>query len=291
MRLRNLVLVLLFLSQNLYADPAHWTQNVKTVTLKNGLTAIIYPRGTAPIFSGYIRVKAGGMDEEVGKTGLAHFLEHMAFKGTEKIGTRNYEKEKPLMEKIEKIAIDLAAEEGRKNQDVKKIESLKKELKTLQSEQSQYIVKEEVSKIMLDHGGVDYNATTSKDMTSYFVNLPSEQFNFWAQFESDRIFRPVFREFYEERDVVMEERRMRVEDDPDGKLYEAFLDTAFEKSPYKWPTIGTWKDLKTLTRTDLEEFWRRYYQPSNVVLAIVGKVDPDKVIPVLEKTFGKIPAS
>lgn len=283
--------LLVFITQNLSADPAAWSKDVKTVVLKNGMTAILYPHGTAPIFSGYIRVKVGGMDEEEGKTGLAHFLEHMAFKGTEKIGTRDYKKEKPLMDKIEKLALDIVQEEQRSHPDLKKIEALKKELKENQAEQGKYIVKEAVSKIMLEHGGVDYNATTSKDMTSYFVNLPAEQFKFWAEFESDRIFRPVFREFYEEREVVMEERRMRVEDDPDGKLYEAFLQTAFEKSPYRWPTIGTWKDLKGLTRTDLEAFWSRYYQPSNVVLAIVGQIDPEKAIPVLEKTFGKIPST
>ncbi len=278
-------------SSNVRAESheAGWEESVRELTLKNGLRVILYPRGESPIFSAYIRVKAGGMDEEEGKTGLAHFLEHMAFKGTKTLGTRDYEKEKPLLDAIERKALELAAEEKKPSPDPKKVVLLKDEMKKLHDEEARYIVKEEVSKVMLDHGGVDYNATTSKDMTSYFVNLPSDQLSFWAEFESVRIFQPIFREFYEERDVVMEERRMRVEDDPDGKLYEAFLQTAFEKSPYRWPTIGTWKDIKSLTRTDLESFWRRFYRPDNVVVALVGKIDLEKAIRILERTFGRIP--
>ncbi|QQR80314.1 MAG: insulinase family protein [Deltaproteobacteria bacterium] len=147
------VLCLLMMSATLHADSSRWSENVKEITLKNGMHVIMYPRGEAPIFSAYIRVKAGGMDEDTGKTGLAHFLEHMAFKGTMTIGTRDYKKEKPLLDEIEKRALELAHEESLEKPDVKKISFLKSEMERLHKEEAKYIVKEEVSKIMLDHGG------------------------------------------------------------------------------------------------------------------------------------------
>ncbi len=270
-------------------EAANWSQHIQEITLSNGMKFLVYSRGEAPIFSAYIRFRAGGLDEEPGATGLAHFLEHMAFKGTETIGTKDFASEKKVLDEIEKVG-DQWAEEYRKgsSRDLKKLQVLKDRLKSLHEEQSRYLVREEFSKKVADNGGNDQNATTGKDMTSYFVSFPSEKLRVWAEMETARIFQPVFREFYEERDVVLEERRMRVDNDPDGRLYEALLKTAFQKSPYRWMTIGSEEDILGLTVGDLKKFWRTYYAPSNAVGALVGKLDVAETRKVLEETFGRV---
>lgn len=292
MRSLKLLLTLFIFFFPLKADSnLNWANQVVELKLSNGMKFLIYPRGESPIFSAYIRFKVGGIDEEKGKTGLAHFLEHMAFKGTASLGTTNYEKEKPLLDQIEKAGEALALLQKKKHptpSDQKNILKLKAELKQLHHEEEKYLVKEALAKVMMENGGENLNATTSKDLTSYFVNLPSGKVRFWAEIESERIFKPVFREFYEERDVVLEERRMRVDNSPDGRLYEKFLEAAFTTSPYHWPTIGSAKDVETLTRKDLEEFWKRTYDPANAVGAIVGKVDVKEVEKILQETFGEV---
>jgi predicted Zn-dependent peptidase len=266
-----------------------WAGKVEEVRLANGLRFLLYPRGEAPIFTAYIRFKAGGLDEEPGKTGLAHFLEHMAFKGTETLGTKDFAKEKPVLEEIETTGEKLAAEyrKGAKA-DPEKIKSLRGTLKSLHDRLVPLLEKEQLAKRMLENGGSDYNATTSKDMTTYYVSLPSDKLRFWAAIESERIFKPVFREFYEEKDVVLEERRLRVDNDPDGRLYEAFIRTAFPEGPYHSPTIGSAQDILGLTTGDLKDFFKKYYRPENMIGAIVGRFDAGEVKKILEETFGKL---
>ncbi|HSA60582.1 MAG TPA: pitrilysin family protein [bacterium] len=266
-----------------------WADRVQEVKLANGLKFLLYPRGEAPIFTATIRFKAGGLDEEAGKTGLAHFLEHMAFKGTERLGTKDYAKEKPILNEIEKTGEALAAEyrKGGKS-DAAKIRTLREDLKGLHDKLVPLLEKEQLAKMMLENGGSDYNATTSKDMTTYYVSLPSDKIRFWAEIESERIFKPVFREFYEEKDVVLEERRLRVDNDPDGRLYEAFIQTAFPEGPYHSPTIGSAQDVLGLTAGDLRAFFEKFYRPENMSGAIVGRFDPGEVKKILEETFGRV---
>lgn len=286
--MRKIILILILFVFPLHADPfSDWTKKVKEIRLANGMKFLLYERGEAPVFSAFIRFRAGGIEEEEGKTGLAHFLEHMAFKGTSTIGTTDYSKERPILSEIQKVGEELA-NEYRNAADQKRIIILRERLRELHRQEEKYLVKEEFSKRMMENGGHDLNATTSKDMTSYFVSLPTEKLRFWAELESERIFKPVFREFYEEKDVVLEERRMRVDNDPDGRLYEAFLEAAFEEGPYHLPTIGTEKDLLLLTVSDLESFWRRHYHPANAVGVIVGKFSSKEAEKILNETFGKI---
>ncbi len=240
MSLKNLILILFVcISPPLSAEGARPVElklpPVKEVRLRNGMKFLLVSRGEAPIFTAYIRFNVGGADEEPGKTGLAHFLEHMAFKGS------------PDMDEAE-----LA----------RRVES---------------------------EGGQGYNATTSKDMTSYMVSFPSERLEFWAETESKRIFSASFRDFDRERQVILEERRMRVDDDPDGKLYEETMQRAFEGTPYAWPTLGTEKDLRAVTESDLKLFWETHYHPANAVGVIVGRFPVDQAEKILKKTFGKIP--
>lgn len=264
-------------------------EKVISYTLPNGMKFLLVQRKGAPVFAGYIRVKVGGADEKEGKTGIAHMLEHMAFKGTRRIGTRNYAAEKKLLDEIEKVGIRLA-ELTRSGQAASpEAKDLMDRLMKLQKAADAFVVKEEFSRAIQRNGGSSFNATTSKDLTSYFVELPSGKLELWAYLESERLKDPVFREFYMEREVVREERRTRVEGSPFGKSYEELLETAFQKSPYKVPTIGYDKDLTTLTATDLEKFYKTYYVPQNMVGAVVGDIDLEETKKILNKYFGTLP--
>lgn len=246
---------------------------------------LLLPRPGAPVFSAYIRVKAGGVDEAPGQTGIAHLLEHMAFKGTPEIGTRDYAKEKLLLDGIEKLQSQIQKTSGAKR------EELEKAMAAMTEEAGQLVVKEEFSKIYQRNGATGLNATTSQDVTSYFVTLPSNKLRLWAYLESSRLKNPVFREFYSERDVVQEERRTRVDDSPFGALYEAFTHLAFAKSPYRQPTIGYPEDLTRLSATDLASFYKKYYSPSNMVGALVGNFDLKEAESIIREYFGSLPAA
>jgi predicted Zn-dependent peptidase len=140
------------------------------------------------------------------------------------------------------------------------------------------------------HGGVGLNASTGKDITRYVISLPSNRLPLWAAIESDRMANPVLREFYKERGVVMEERRLRNDDSPSGSLYETFTSAAFRAHQYGVPTIGWESDILSLTPAATEAFFKTYYGPGQATIGIVGDIDPKEVITLIENTFGRIPA-
>lgn len=288
LKLFLLFIAFVFLSPSSFADSLE--KEVVSYTLPNGMRFLLMRRAGAPVFAAYLRVKVGGIDEKPGKTGIAHMLEHMAFKGTETIGTRNYPEEKKFLERIEAIGVRLAELTRSPKKDSQQIATLQSEMLKLQKEADRLTVKEEFSRIYLKNGANHFNATTSKDITSYFMQLPANKLELWAYLESEKLKRPVFREFYQERDVVMEERRMRIDNDPFGKHFEIFLETAFQKSPYAIETIGHPEDLRALTTTDLQQFYKTYYIPQNIVGAIVGEIDIEQTKKLLLNYFGTIPA-
>lgn len=257
------------------------SSRVKLKTLSNGLRVVMYRRGVAPVFSGYVGARVGGVDEVTGATGLSHMLEHMAFKGTEVVGTKDFAKEKPLLDELEGLmhkqddGQKLSAEEVAR---VKDIYGQLKNLWVMGAFTNEYTAR----------GGSGMNARTTKEATEYYVDLPRSQFEFWCWMESERILKPVMRQFYQERDVVREERRMRFDDPPGGKLYEMLLGTAYRVHPYRNPVIGYEADIAKLSAKAAAELHARYYVPSNIVVSVVGDVDPDKDIGVLEKYFGRI---
>ncbi|MBI1908584.1 MAG: insulinase family protein [Deltaproteobacteria bacterium] len=287
-------LLLLFASPLVFAgsDLPRWEQKVVEYQLPNGMKFLLVSRGEAPTFNAIIRFRVGSMDEEPGKTGLAHLFEHMAFKGGQNFGTRNYKAEKPILNEIEKTGQRLSEEYAKgEKADPGKILEIRTKLRELHNAEEKHIVKEEISKIIEEAGGHHFNATTGQDMTSYFVSLPSVQLELWAKIESEAIFNGVLREFYEERDVVLEERRMRLENDPSTKLYEKLIATAFpDGHPYQGMTIGRKQDLLTLTRTDAERFFARHYTPANAVGAIVGRISIPEVKGILDRYFSSIPS-
>ncbi len=271
-------------------------QGVRKFVLSNGLRVLIFRRPIAPVFIGQTWVRVGGVDETLGKTGAAHLLEHMAFKGTETVGTKDYAKEKVLLEQIEVLMDklepkDMKAAALTEAARASEVADAKKQLEEVYQKLSELWVDNEFSQIYERQGETGLNAATAKDYTYYTVNLPKVAFELWCRMESDRILFPVFRQFYKERDVVREERRMRSEDNPGGRLYEALLSTAYWSHPYSQPVVGWPKDVSALRKADTEEMYRSYYRPDNMVISLVGDLDPDQAIVLLEKYFGRIPAA
>jgi len=252
---------------------------VQTARLSNGLRVLLYRRGFAPVFSAVVAVRVGGSDETLGSTGISHLLEHMAFKGTPQIGTRDYERERVLLAELEELAVREASLSA---QERSRWQAINAELLTLW-------VPDQFSREYEKRGATGLNATTDQDQTRYFVSLPRSAFDFWCDIEAQRLLFPVMRQFYQERDVVLEERRMRYEDDPGGKLYELLLGMAYRIHPYRNPTIGYVFDVSKLTATMVANLQRRFYVPENMVIAVVGDVTPETDLPALEQCFGKLP--
>ena len=291
---RRLFILLLFCifcfpSASPAIDLASFEQNVTEYTVKNGWTFILVERPVAPVFAFMTAVNVGSAQEDTGRTGLAHMFEHMAFKGTPRLGTKNYEEEKKALEELERAY--LAYQEARlgPTSDAQRIEDLSNVFKDKQQAAAKFVQKNEFSDVVEREGGVAVNAFTGADVTGYFYALPANKIELFCYLESERFLHPVFREFYEERDVVMEERRMRTESRPVGRLFEQFVVTAFTAHPYHHPVIGYASDIQSYTMTDAKEFFETYYVPSNMVTAIVGDIDPKTLIPLLETYFGRIP--
>ncbi|WP_447975134.1 M16 family metallopeptidase [Nitrospira sp. Kam-Ns4a] len=262
--------------------------------LANGLTLLMVERHQAPIVSINLTFGVGGLNETTGATGVAHLYEHMAFKGTRTLGTRDYERERPLLDELERLHARLAQLEAADRADpavAAELERVRRQLAETQEQADALVVVNEVPQLYQRHGAVGLNASTGKDVTRYTVSLPSNRLPLWAAIESDRMAHPVLREFYKERAVVMEERRLRTEDSPAGLLYEAFTAAAFQAHPYGFPTIGWASDIQALTPQVTEQFFRTYYGPNNAVIALVGDFKPQEVIALVERTFGRIPSA
>jgi predicted Zn-dependent peptidase len=270
-------------------DMASFEKNLTVRKLKNGLTVMIYRRPVAPVFSFFTYVDVGAAQEVPGITGLAHMFEHMAFKGTSVIGTKDYKAEAEALSKVDAAYHAYDTERRNPAADPAKLDTFKKAFKDAQDAADAYIEKNEFSRIVDRAGGVGMNATTSSDRTAYFYSLPANKVELWAYLESARFLDPVFREFYKERDVVMEERRLRTESTPGGRLFEQFTATAFLAHPYKQPVVGYMSDLMSFTREDAEAFYRKYYVPADMTVAIVGDVKPEEVLPIVETYFGRLP--
>ena len=267
-------------------------KKVVKAKLKNGLTVLMLERHLSPTVSLYIQHRIGAVDEKDGEHGAAHFCEHMMFKGTTTIGTKNYILEKKILDEIEKTgtALDKEKRKGEKA-DPKMIEGLTAQLKKLQDQSKKYIIPNELDRLYTENGGLDMNASTGQDITAYHVSLPANKIELWARIESDRLLNPVFREFYTERDVVMEERRQRVESDPDGKLYEQFIGAAYKVHPYGKPMIGQTQDIMNLSPDAVKKIFAKYRAPESMVIAVVGDIKPQETLKLIEKYFGRIPAS
>jgi len=266
----------------------------KRITVKvfpNGLTLVLCERHDAPVFSYTTFVDAGDVNDPSGQSGLAHMFEHLAFKGTTQIGTIDYPAEKVALAKVE-VANDAYEAEYLKpvGRDDAKLKALKDAFLAAQAEAEKYVIPNQFSEVADANGANNLNAGTGLDDTQYFWSMPQNRLELWAWMESSRLADVVPREFYKERDVVMEERRMRVDSDPTGRLEEQLLATAYVAHNYGRSDIGWPTEVSQITATEAMAFHRKYYVGGNIVIAIVGDVDPQTDLPMLEKYFSRVPA-
>ena len=259
--------------------------------LPNGLTLVLSERHEAPVFSFYTLVNAGSANDPEGESGLAHMFEHIAFKGTTEIGTTNYPAEKAALAKVETAYAAYDAESRKRvGQDPKLLAALDAKFEDAVKAAQAYVIPNQFSEIAESNGAVGLNASTAEDSTQYFWSMPSNRLELWAYLESSRIGWPVAREFYKERDVVNEERRMRIDSSPQGRLVQEFLAAAYTAHHYGVPGVGWESDITQVSATEAAAFHKEYYVPSNIVVAVVGDFDTATALPMLEKYFGRIPA-
>ena len=274
--------------------------------LDNGLTLLLVPRpGDPNVAAGWL-AKVGSVYERPGITGVAHLFEHMMFKGTQTIGTRDIEQDLQIIEQLDALRAEIQDAEVELDRRYQlgeiddpddpaerspRHQELLAEFEALLARQSDLLIPEDFSRIYTAEGASGMNAGTSYDFTIYFVNVPANKLELWFWMESDRLANPVFREFYAERSVVHEERRLRTDSTPIGKFQEQFEAMFWQSSPYGWPVIGWPSDLEGITRDEALGFFDTYYAPNNLALALVGDFDHDEAIALTEQYFGRLERS
>ncbi|QSJ20822.1 insulinase family protein [Nostoc sp. UHCC 0702] len=270
-----------------YLDRA--IKQVSEFRLDNGLKFIVLERHQAPVVSFVTYADVGAVDEPDGKTGMAHFLEHLAFNGTTRIGTKDYQAEKPLLDRLEQLDAQIKAAKAEGKQD--EVARLQAEFEQVKAQAAKLVKENEFEQIVTQAGATDLNAGTSTDKTIYYYSLPANKLELWMSLESERFLEPEFRrEFYQEKDAVLEERRLRVDNSPTGLMWEKFFDTAFKLHPYRRPISGYEEDIRNLTPKDVRQFFETYYVPSNLTIAIVGDVNPAEVKKLAQTYFGRYQA-
>jgi predicted Zn-dependent peptidase len=286
----GLLILLLVMAVPLWGQSLEeFEKRVTEFTLDNGMKFILLERHEAPVVSFLTYADVGSVNEVTGITGLAHVFEHMAFKGTRTVGTKDYEAERLAMARVDSIFDEIRKERWKgRRADQKKLDKLEKLFEEAQKKAGEYMVHDEFEEAIQRAGGTGLNATTGQDATRYFYSLPSNKIELWMSLESDRFLNPVLREFYKEKNVVMEERRLS-ENNPIGRLVEDFLATAYKAHPYGQPVVGHMSDLKSITRREAIEFFKKYYGANNLTVAIVGDVNPKKARKMVETYFGRLP--
>ncbi len=286
--------------------PSLFAQKVPVVeqTLSNGMKLLLVERHDDPSVAGGWVAHVGSSNERPGITGIAHLFEHMMFKGTPTIGTTNYQRDLEIIAAQEKIRDQMRTEDAKMRAELRagQIDDLTKpenktarykeleiEFNQLVAEQRQILVKNEFDKIYRSNGGSGMNAFTTEDMTGYFIQVPANKLELWMWMESERLLHPVFREFYSERDVVFEERRMRTDSTPLGKFAEEFNAMFWESSPYSWPVVGWPSDIPSISKAEADAFYATYYAPQNITLILVGDFNSKHAAAWCEKYFGRIP--
>ena len=276
----------------------------KEHVLPNGMKLLLVRRTDEPSVSAGWVAKVGSANERVGITGISHLFEHMMFKGTTTIGSKDPKRDLEIIAEQEKLRDEMRAEESKMRaafrrgeiDDLTKPENktpryreLEAKFDALVKEQRDLLVKNEFDRIYTKNGASGMNAFTSNDMTCYFITVPKNKLELWFWMESDRLKDPVFREFYSERDVVYEERRLRVESTPTGKLDEAFDSIFWHSTPYTWPVIGYASDVANITKPQADDYFATYYAPNNLTAVLVGDFDEAEVLRLANEYFGRIP--
>ena len=253
---------------------------VKEYRLENGLTVWLNEDHSQPKVFGAVVVKAGAKD--CPDTGIAHYFEHMMFKGTDRIGTLDYESEKVLLDSIAMKYDELAMTE-----DTAARARLQKEINELSIRSSEYVIPNEFNRLINRFGGSGLNAATSYDATIYFNTFSPQYMVQWAEINSERLINPVFRLFQSELETVYEEKNM-YGDFIGGQVMDTLMARYFGPHPYAYPIIGSTKNLKNPRLTEMHKFFEDYYVASNMALILSGDFDAQQVMPILEKAFSRI---
>jgi predicted Zn-dependent peptidase len=265
------------------ATDTSWIPHVRADTLPNGMTVLAVRRGSAPVAAFVVEYRVGGVNDPDGGTGVAHLLEHLLFKGTRELGTTDWARESLLLARMDSLA---GAEQGKGPPAA----SVMEEIRALEDSARSFSVPNEFDGILTRNGARGLNAITTAETTTYFVELPSNRAELWFALEAHRMSDPVLREFYTERDVVLEERALRVGTSPAGQLQEAHLALAFPSHPFGRPVVGYDTDLEALTRPVVREFHSRHYGARNAVVTVVGDIHPDSGVAWAARYLGSVPA-
>lgn len=278
---------------------------VREEVLSNGMKLLLVERHDSPTIAAGWVARVGSVNERPGITGISHLFEHMMFKGTKTIGIKDYEKDLEILRQQDAVRAKMEEQYAKLREKKRKgeisgniydpenmtpeLKRLRQELEALFKKEAELIVKDELDQIYTREGGSGLNAFTSNDQTAYIITIPSNKLELWFWLESDRLLNPVFREFYSERDVVREERRMRTESTPTGKLDELFEAMFWQSSPYLWPVVGWPSDVESITRDQAERYFDTYYAPNNITAVLVGDLDSDAALELAEQYLGRIP--
>ena len=257
--------------------------NVHIYELDNGLTVYLTENHEEPKFYAQISVRAGSKHDPAESTGLAHYLEHLLFKGSQRMGTLDWEKEKPYIEQIEALY-----EAHWKEKDPAKRTEIYAQINSASQEAARYAIPNEIDRLYQAIGGARINASTGKDRTAYQVELPSNRLEQWAMIESERFRMPVFRLFQPELEIVYEEKNQSL-DNKDRVLSEPVLDALFKTHPYGQQTgIGTVEHLKNPSLTNIHRFFSTYYVPNNMAIAVSGDIDIELTIQTIDQHFSRL---
>ena len=260
--------------------------DVKHFQLENGMLFLVVERPAAPQVAVRLAIRAGSALEETGKTGIAHLLEHMMFKGTKNFGSLNYEKDQQLQARIEAAYQIVLEEQNKRDPDTALIAKKRAEMNELRLEVQKIYVPQVFSSQLGKNGAVGVNAFTSKDQTQYLASVPSDMLEQWFSIVSEQLFEPAWREFY----VVQREWAFRYINDPNGAAWLDLSTAAYSAHPYRNPTIGWKSDMEKYSAQDAIEFHKTFYNPSNAVCVLVGDTTLEKARRLAEIYFQRYPA-
>ncbi|MFC1791283.1 M16 family metallopeptidase [Gemmatimonadota bacterium] len=269
------------------------TNQVIERTLDNGLTVLMVVRPETPLIRCILAYRVGAVNERPGITGMSHFHEHMMFKGSYSMGVKPgmLERDQEIMAEIDEVMAMIVEEESKitGRDDAQIIEWKARVSELINQQREETMLSEELWGAYQEAGGTGINASTGQELTQYYVTLPKNKIELYLALEADRMVNPVFREFYSERDVIAEERRMS-ENRPGYFFNEQLNATFYAASPYSWSVVGWMSDVTNITRQEMQEYRDLYYRPDNAVLVMAGDIDVDAVMALVEQHFGAIPA-
>lgn len=271
---------------------------VHEIQLENGMTLLLVNQPESTTVAAGWMVGVGSADDPAERSGLSHLLEHMMFKGTDTVGTRNAPQEAQILDQIDELwARRLQAltrteaattSVKKKEKAVRQVEDLTREIESLERQAEKLAYLGEFSFLYSEQGGIGLDANTLQDSTLYFVTLPADKLELWFWLESNRLLNPVFRQFYTEVQVVHEERRLRIESTPTGLLDERLRALFWGDSAYSWHPMGHADHIDKVSRSDATHFFRTHYRPDNLTAALVGAFDVEQVAAWAQLYFGRL---